>query len=70
MAKYRLRAHKRSDDDSEVEIVEDRSGAWFVRKPGDPNLGRMPMGAFVSRQAARQWADQRFAGGEWSDAVV
>ena len=68
MAKYRVGATKRSDGDFEIQLLEDRAGAWFVCKLGDENLARVPMGAFVSRDAARRWADQRFAGGRWSDA--
>jgi hypothetical protein len=65
MTKYRVRAKKRAQDDSEIQILQDRSGAWFIGRLGDPDLGRVPMGAFISRQAAQSWADQHFAGGQW-----
>lgn len=65
MAKLRPRSAKRAADASSVTLYQDSAGAWFAGREGDPRVDPVPMGAFISEDAARKWADASFPGGDW-----
>jgi hypothetical protein len=58
-----------ADDGSTVTLYRDASGAWYVERPGDHiAYYPLPVGAFATEAAARNWADRRFPGGSWDRA--
>jgi hypothetical protein len=56
---------KKAEDDSVVTVYTDATGAWYVGREGDMATDPKPMGAFISRHAAKQWADRHYPGGSW-----
>ncbi len=70
MPSFKPREHKTAEGGGRVIVYRDSTGAWYVGAPaaGEP-CSPMPMGAFITREAARRWADRRFPGGAWSRAT-
>lgn len=69
MADYKRIGVKRADDGSSLVLYQDQvDDSWFVGRPGDEALDPVPMGGFISADAARAWADANFPGGQWSAA--
>ncbi len=66
MAGFSERSRKKDEDDGIVILYQDGHNAWFVGKEDDPSCHPRPMGAFISREAAKKWADHNFPGGDWS----
>jgi hypothetical protein len=66
VAHFIAREAKQASDGARVVLLQNRQdGSWFVGSDDDPHLHPIPLGAFASREAARQWADDRFLDGEW-----
>ncbi len=66
VAHFRAREAKDADGGARVVLFQNlQDGSWFVGSEADPNLHPIPLGAFVSRDAARKYADSRFTGGAW-----
>jgi hypothetical protein len=66
MAKFRARFEKVAADGARVVLYQVAAdGSWFVGAESDPWLHPIPLGGFCSREAARKWADSKFADGEW-----
>lgn len=66
MASYQRRASKLDEDGRQVLLLRNVADhSWFVGRPGDRSLDPAPLGGFISKEAARRWADAQFPGGAW-----
>jgi hypothetical protein len=66
MAHFKVREQKIADGDVRVTLMQDASGGWFVGCDQSPETHPTPLGAFITREAARSWADRHHPGGEWA----
>lgn len=65
MSAFLPRFKRTLDDGNEVRLVVDGHLAWFVERPEDRAAHAHPMGAFITEEAARRWADHHVPGGQW-----
>lgn len=63
--KFKPFAQKKADDGSEIIVFRDLHHGWFVGKRGDKRFEPQPLGAFITLDVAKQWADRHFDGGDW-----
>ena len=56
----RTKLVRKLDDESTLTVFPDPALQWYVRKSPDDALEKRPVGAFKSREAARDWADHTF----------
>lgn len=62
-------ADRKLDDGAVVTVWRDRGHhGYYVGKVPDDRMEKHPMGAFVSMDAAKAWADHEWSGGTWQDA--
>ncbi len=56
-------------DGAKVTLWRDLTLSYFVGRVPDDRLEKIPLGAFVTLDAARAFADHAFPGGDWHDAL-
>ena len=66
MMQMQKMVEKKLADGATVTVWRDSGHhGFYVAKVPDDKLAKHPMGAFVSLEAARAWADHAFEGGDW-----
>ena len=66
MSAFKPVQKKTADDGKEIRLCLDGHHAWFIERPVDREAQTHPMGAFISDEAAKAWADHHHPGGAWT----